>query len=226
MTGVPRSGSRVGLRAFSCGLVVAPFLVPFFCFGGVCRVLGDTPAVWVTGRTVSGFCPECPRWVLGSCFFFPLLLPPPLLLHSPTYFLPPLPFLWPPLTSFTFSLGLREVSRLGDTPAVWVTGRTSLGFCPECPRWGCFFFLPSSYLLPPTLLLAVFVFRRRGWGGLVGGGYGWRTRWRGRRRSPDRRADIGRHGDGPRRSLAPRCGRAPETCRSAVTRSPVNNGCY
>jgi len=148
MTGVPRSGSRVGLRAFSCGLVVAPFLVPFFCFGGVCRVLGDTPAVWVTGRTVSGFCPECPRWVLGSCFFFPLLLPPPLLLHSPTYFLPPLPFLWPPLTSFTFSLGLREVSRLGDTPAVWVTGRTSLGFCPECPRWGCFFFLPSSYLAP------------------------------------------------------------------------------
>ena len=103
-----------GLPAMSPGRVgvfgrILAVAFSLLASGGLCRVLGDTPAVGVTGRTASeglpGVSPEGVRWLMGR---FSLL---------------------------SFRFWLRRVgSRLGDTAVVGLRAEFCRRVCSPCPR--------------------------------------------------------------------------------------------
>ncbi len=167
IAGVSRSGSRVGLGAFSCGLVVAPCSFFPLLRRGVSRLWGHSCCLGY-GPNGFGFLPGMSPVGFGVLFLFPS--PPtstPPTSTPPTSFPHLLPS--PSPVSFAASHFLPLFPRLAGSVASWGhscclgCGPKLFGVLPGMSPVGVF--LLFSFLLPPTLLLAAFVFRRRGWGG-------------------------------------------------------------
>ena len=149
MTGVSRSGSRVGLGAFSCALFVAPFLVPFFCFlllrRGVSRLGGHSCCLGY-GPNGFGFLPGMSPVGFGVLFLFP---------SPPTSFFRRLSLPSP----FPSACGVCRV--LGTLLLFGLWAEAIRGFARNVPGGGVssFFLPPTSYLLPPSSSLAPCGFR-------------------------------------------------------------------
>ena len=160
MTGVSRSGSRVGLGAFSCALFVAPFLVPFFCFLLLPFASAGCVASWgtlllfglraerfrVSARNVPGG-----FWGLVSFSLSSYL--------HPSYFISPLTSF--PLSRFFGRLSLPspflsacgKCRVLGTLLLFGLRAEPLWGFARNVPGGGVssFFLPPTSFLLPCSL---------------------------------------------------------------------------